>query len=117
MRITFKTHLTLDKLSIGKINQIGLVNSGQKLMAIAQENAPYETGKLKQGIGMEPNSVSTSTRRVRVGPRNIVYAVRREYENKKNPQKRLYMHKTADRGQNIVRKEFENAVKIVINSF
>jgi len=116
MRITFKTDLKLDRLNIWKINQIGLTNSGQKLIALAQVNAPYDTGKLKQGIGGEPNNIGIGTKRIRIGPRGIAYAVRREYENRKNPNKRFYMRKTAHQWQDIVRREFEKAVKIVISS-
>ncbi len=116
MQLSIKTNLKLSALDMGKICQIWLTNSGQRLTAIAQANAPYETGKLKQSIGVEPNSISKGTRRIRVGPRKVIYAVPREYVNKKNPSKRLYMHRTADVGQEIVKKEFENATKIVINS-
>lgn len=116
MRITFKTNLKLDKINIGRINQIWLTNSGQKLVALAQEKAPYDTGKLKQGIGTEPNNIGTNTKRIRIGPRSISYAVRREYENRKNPNKRFYMRKTAHEWQGIVREEFEKAVRIVISS-
>ena len=43
MKITVKTNVRLDKLNIGRINQIGLVNSSQELVKQAQANAPYET--------------------------------------------------------------------------
>ena len=85
MKITVKTNFSLSKLNIGKITQIGLVNSSQELVRIAREKAPYETGTLKKSIGAEPGNISTSTTKARVGPRGIVYAVRREYENRKNP--------------------------------
>jgi len=81
---------------MGLVNQIGLVNSSQALVKMAQGNAPYETGKLKQSIGVEPQNISTSTKTVRVGPRRTVYAVRREFENYKNPHKKYYMRRTHD---------------------
>jgi hypothetical protein len=52
-------------------------------------NAPIDTGKLKQGIAIEK-----SLNKARIGPRSIPYAVRREFENKKNPHKKFYMKKT-----------------------
>lgn len=116
MNITIKTNFSLSKVNIGEINKIGLVNSGQMLQKIAQANAPYDTGKLKQGIGTDPTSVTNSTKRIRIGPRGIQYAVRREYENYKNPDRKFYMRRTAETGQDIVQKEFEKAVKIVISS-
>lgn len=85
-------------------------------MKLAQANAPYDTGKLKQGIGVEPGNITTATKSVRVGPRRIVYAVRREFENVKNPHKKYYMRRTHERAAGIVQKEFEGAFAIVANN-
>lgn len=98
------------------MNQIGLVNATQALVKIARENAPYVTGTLKKGIGAEPNAITTNTKQTRVGPRKIEYAVRREYENKKNPHKKFYMKRTADVAGKIVKEEFQKAVEIVARS-
>lgn len=116
MKITAKINVDLSKLDIGKINQIGLVNASQALVKIARENAPYETGTLKKSIGAEPNAITTNTKQTRVGPRKVVYAVRREYENKKNPHKKFYMKRTADVAEKIVKQEFQHAVEIVARS-
>jgi len=80
----------------------------RELQAIARENAPIDTGKLKQGIGTE---VTRNTGRV--GPRNIPYAFRRENENKKNPHKKFYMKKTYKRGNAVVKDNFEKAYDLV----
>lgn len=85
------------------------MNSSQELQRIAQANAPYDTGKLKQSIGVEPANISTTTKLVRVGPRRTVYAVRREFENYKNPHKKYYMRRTNDQAQRVVQKQFETA--------
>lgn len=113
IKVTAKIGFDLKKLDIGMINQIGLVNASQELVKLARENAPYETGTLKKGIGAEPGAITRNTKNVRVGPRKIVYALRREYENNKNPHKKLYMKRTADKAQKIVDEEFNSAVKLV----
>jgi hypothetical protein len=46
----------------------------------------------------------------------VVYAKRREFENKKNPHKKFYMKKTYEVAPEIVQKEFEKAVERVIKS-
>lgn len=43
MKITVRTNVNLDSLDIGRLNQIGLYNSTEKITKRAQENAPYET--------------------------------------------------------------------------
>lgn len=116
MKINITTNFNLGKLDMWRVNQIGLVNSSQELQRIAQENAPYDTGKLKQGIGVEPANITKSTKLVRVGPRGIVYGPRREFENFKNPHKKYYMRRTHDVAKNIVQNEFEKAVVMAINS-
>jgi hypothetical protein len=52
----------------------------------------------------------------RVWPRSIDYAIRREYENYKNPHTKYYMARAGEKGQEIAQREFDEAVKIVINS-
>jgi hypothetical protein len=116
MRITVKVNFDLTKLDIVRVNQIGLVNGSQALVAIAAKNAPYETGTLSKSIGAQPGAITTGTKSVRVGPRKVKYAVRREFENRKNPSKKFYMKRTADRGEEVVKREFEKAVQIVTRS-
>lgn len=116
MEITVKINVNLGELDIGRINQIGLVNSSKKLVKKAQELAPYETGTMKKGIGADPSNITTNTKETRVGPRGIVYAVRREFENKKNPSRKFYMKRTYEGAEKIVKEEFNKAVKIVTSN-
>ena len=115
MQIIVKTNLNLDKIDIGKVSQIGFYNSGQKLQKQAQANAPYMTGKLKQSIGVDPGVITKSTKSIRIGPRKVVYAVIREFVNKKNPDRKFYMRRTHDVAGDVVKTEFEKAVQIVIS--
>lgn len=115
MQIIVKTNLSLDKIDIGKVSQIGFYNSGQKLQKQAQENAPYMTGKLKQSIGVDPGVITKQTKSIRIGPRKVVYAVIREFVNKKNPDRKWYMRRTYDTAGEVVKREFEKAVNIVIS--
>ena len=115
MKITVKSNFDLGKLDTGRINQIGLVNSTQEIQRVAQGNAPYLTGKLKQGIGVDPQNITKATRIVRVGPRGIVYGVRREFENFKNPDRKFYMRRTFDVAERIVNTEFQSAAEMVIS--
>lgn len=54
MRINIKTKGNLGKFDLDRAIQIGLHNTSQKLVQTAQANAPYDTGKLKQSIAVEP---------------------------------------------------------------
>lgn len=116
MQINVKINVNLDEISIGRINQIGLINSTQRIAKEARENAPIDTGTLKKSIWVEPGSITRYTKSARVGPRKVVYAIRREFENKKNPHKRLYMKRAHDNAEEIVQEEFNKAVSIVIKS-
>jgi hypothetical protein len=80
----------------------------------AQENAPYVTGTLKKSIAVEPGNISTRSTETRIGPRKVVYAIRREFENRKNPDRKFYMKRAYMKAEEIVKEEFENAVAIVI---
>lgn len=113
MKITISSNFDLGKIDMGRVNQVGLVNSSQRIMRIAQANAPYDTGKLKQGIGVEPGNISTATKKVRIGPRSIVYGVRREFENFKNPHKKYYMRRTHAEAGTVVTQEFQGALSII----
>lgn len=46
----------------------------------------------------------------------MVYAIIREFVNKKNPHRRFYMKRAFEKADIIAKKEFENAVKIVLKS-
>lgn len=50
MQINVKVNVNLDAINIGRINQIGLVNSTQRIAKQARENAPIDTGTLKKSI-------------------------------------------------------------------
>ena len=115
MKIIVKTSFDLDKIDIQEVTRIWLYNATQEITRQARINAPYETGTLKKSIWVEPGSITRWTTNARVGPRKVIYAVRREYENKKNPHKKFYMKRTADSSQPIVQEAFETAVKIVIS--
>ncbi len=116
MEINVKVNVNLDKLDMWKINQIWLVNSTQRLVKMARENAPYDTWTLKKSIGAEPGNITKQTTEARVWSRKVVYAVRREFENRKNPSRRFYMKRTYEQAESIVKEEFEGAVAIVIKS-
>ena len=113
MKIIVKTNVNLERINIGRVNQIGLLNSTQTLVKRAADNAPYATGTLSKSITADPGAITTTTKKVRVGPRGVVYGKRREYENKKNPHKKYYMRRTYLTAQDVVQKSFEEAVKIV----
>lgn len=122
MLIKVSTNFDLSDLSIDKMNQIWLHNSLRELQSIARENAPYVTGTLKKGILIEwkyewnnPNSIRLWQKKARVWPAQIPYAVRREFENNKNPQRKFYMKRTHDVAGPIVEKAFNEAFKIVSN--
>lgn len=108
MKVNVSINFDLSELDIKRLTTIWLENSTRKIQSIARENAPYETGKLKQGIAIEKQRD-----KARVWPRQIPYAVRREFENYKNPHRKFYMKRTHDVAWPIVEKEFNNAFQIV----
>jgi len=110
MKITVSTNFDLSELDISKLTVIWLENSTREIQSIARANAPYQTGKLKQSIAIEKNND-----RARVWPRQVPYAVRREFENYKNPDRKFYMKRTHDVAGPIVQKAFEGAFQIVSN--
>ena len=114
MRIDVKINFDLDKLKMGEVFKIGLYNSGQKIQKQAQWNAPYQSGKLSQSIGVDPGIITTNTKKINIWPRKVVYAVIREFINYKNPHKKFYMRRAFDKAEDIVRDAFEKAVKIII---
>lgn len=66
MEINVKVSVNLDDLDMGRINQIGLVNSTQKIAKLARENAPIDTGTLKKSISVEPENITKSSTTARV---------------------------------------------------
>lgn len=128
MEINVKINVNLDDLSVSRIHQIGLVNSTQIIAKQARENAPIDTGKLKQSIWVEGdkgytnqlwntiNYISINATEARVWSRKVVYALKREFENKRNPHKKFYMKRAYDNAEWIVKEQFEKAVETVIKS-
>ena len=114
MEIKIKTDFDLSKLDIGTINQIGLKQASSDIRGQARDNAPYQTWKLRQGIWIEPWIITTKTKTVKIWPRKVVYAIRREFENFKNPSRKFYMKRAYDTAQETIKNAFENAIKIVI---
>ena len=108
MLVKVSTNFDLSELDMSKLTTIWLENSTRRIQSIARQNAPYDTGKLKQGIAVEK-----SKDQARVWPRRIPYAVRREFENYKNPQRKFYMKRTHDVAGPIVQSEFDKAFDIV----
>jgi hypothetical protein len=65
MRISVKTSgLNLSDFDIQKVIQVGLFNSSARVIEEAQQNAPLDTGKLKQSIGREPAMIGRGTKKV-----------------------------------------------------
>lgn len=116
MQISVKVNLNFDNVDIDKINQIGLFNSANAIKTQAQENAPYQTGKLRQSINIDPTVIKKWQTKVRIWPRKVVYAIIREFVNKKNPHKRFYMKRAFASADVITKKEFENAVVIILRN-
>jgi hypothetical protein len=111
MLVEITQNFDLWKLDIEHLMTIGIHNSARELQRIARQNAPYDTWKLKQGIATEEKK-----NEARIWPRKINYAVKREYENKKNPDRKFYMRKTAATAWPVVEKAFETAYNIVIKN-
>jgi hypothetical protein len=99
---------------VDEISMIWLFNTSEDAIHQSQENAPYETGKLKQSIWRQPGSVGTKTKKVVVGPRWVVYARRREFENFKNPDRKFYMRRTYKKIKKTASEHYEEAVQIVL---
>lgn len=115
--ITIKSNFDLNKLSpelVWEITEIGLYNSSELAIWEAREFAPYKTWRLKAWIWREPSIIWKKTKKVIVWPRKIDYAVLREFSNRKNPDKKFYMKKTWEKIPELVEKEFEKAVNIVL---
>jgi hypothetical protein len=56
MKISVNINFDLSALDIAHLTVIGLENSSREIQSIARVNAPYDTGKLKQGIAVEKNN-------------------------------------------------------------
>ena len=101
----------------GEINKIWLYNSSEEAIDRAREKAPYLTWRLKAWIWREPAIVTNTTPRVIIWPRKIEYAIKREFSNKKNPQRRFYMKRTYDELPSVVYDEFNNATQIILKKY
>lgn len=115
--IIIKSNFDLNKLSpdlIWEITEIWLYNSSELAIKQAREFAPYKTWRLKAWIWREPAMIWKKTKKVMVWPRKIDYAITREFNNRKNPDKKFYMKKTWEKLDTIVENEFEKAVNIVL---
>jgi hypothetical protein len=80
-----------------------LTQVASKVQNRAKENAPYDTGALRSSIITDYTMMYTG--KVEVGS-NLVYARRREYENFKNPNRRLYLTRARDEVEPAVRDLF-----------
>lgn len=87
-----------------------LYNFSSDTIDLAQKNAPYQRWSLRRWIVQNPKLISLWMDTVTVWPEWIPYAVRREFQNKKNPHKKFYMKRTYD----TMSKKTVNADKIVI---
>jgi hypothetical protein len=111
MNLEVDINFDLNNFQFDKVVEIGLTNSLNSIQHEARGNAPYESWNLRRSIATEKGGTSG-----RVWPRSIQYAVKREYENFKNPHTKFYMARAWEKGQEIAKREFDEAVKIVINS-
>lgn len=109
MKITVDVNFDLDKLDIDNLVEMGIFWSLRRIQSKARAGAPVATWDLKEGIGIE-----VWKWKWRVWPRKIVYAVRREFENYKNPDRKFYMKRAYEDSPKIVQEEFDRAYNIVI---
>ena len=114
MKIIIKTNIDLEKIDIWKVSQVWFYNSGQKIQRQAQANAPYQTGKLKQSIWVDPWIITKDTKSIRIWLRKVIYATIREFYNKKNPDRRFYMKRAFEKAEDIIKEEFNKALKIIV---
>jgi hypothetical protein len=114
MKINIETNFDLKKLDIDVVNMIWLKASSSDIRWQAQDNAPYQTWKLRQSIWTEPGIITPWTKSVKIWPRKVVYAIRREFENFKNPTKKFYMKRAYDTAEEVIKREFTKAVNLVI---
>lgn len=115
--IKIKSNFDFSKISgnlVWEITKIWLFNSSEEAIDRAREKAPYQKGILKKSIAREPMNISKSTKKVLVWPRKVAYAVPREFENFKNPDRKYYMKKTFQELPNFVEQEFNKATEIVL---
>ena len=116
-KITLTSSFDFKNLSSDIVDEaimIGLYNTTQDTIDEAQSNAPYQRGQLRKSIGNEPKNIVKGTKKVIVWPRGVVYAVRREYENFKNPHKKFYMKRAYDDVKGRARRNYEEAIEIVL---
>lgn len=107
------------KWSISELNQLrkntmaSMLNLGFGIAAEAQRGAPVDTGALVNSIRTTTNN-SDQVMVLAGGPfsdKSVPYAKRREYENRKNPQKRYYMKNAFAWGEQNYQKYFKEITK------
>ena len=101
MSSTVKVDLTWDNIALSSINQKtvqGLFRLGFDIAATARENAPYQTGALRNTIRV--SEVDANNLEViaggSFGGKKVPYAWRREWENNLHPDRKHYMQKAQD---------------------
>lgn len=81
------------KIVSGKFLNDGLLEFVTDIHRRAIINAPIQTGALKNSGRIEKIMGGYA---VKFGNSRVPYAIRRHFENKKNPQTRLYLYRAAD---------------------
>lgn len=81
------------KIISGKFLNDGLLELATDIHRRAVINAPIDTGALKNSGKVEKVSKGYS---ISFGGPRVPYAVRRHFENRKNPQTKLYLFRAAD---------------------
>lgn len=92
------------KIDYGKVSLIekrfvkGMFQMGFDIANQAKRNAPYATGALRNSIRVRemPNNTLEVVAGGSYGGFTVPYALRREYENKKHPNRRYYMRKAGE---------------------
>lgn len=76
----------------------GLLRMGADIASRARSNAPVLTGALRNSIRVtaDQNDTVYVLAGGAVAGKNVKYALRREFENKKNPQTKHYMGRAFD---------------------
>lgn len=109
MASSVKTSLKWNQAKLNGLNkrtQQGLVMMANAVANQAKQNAPHDTGALRNSIrikqveggveviaGGNMGGKSVPYAKRRKGDKSVPYAKRREYENKKNPHTKFYMER------------------------
>lgn len=71
----------------------GLGRVSERILRQAKANAPFLSGRLR--ASGQSRQVGANMMAVSFGNRNVQYAVRRHFENRKNPHTRYYLERAA----------------------